>query len=101
LAEQTKHHVPIPILVAVAPVVLFAALVIGRDRAAWLVPLALWPSQQYYYGTLAMPARHALVAAIVAFPITGSGIIAIVALALVEWHRGARPHLPARLSRAG
>lgn len=96
LAEQTKHHIPVPVLVAVAPLVLCAALVVGRQRAAWLVPLALWPSQQYYYGTLVMPARHAVAAAIVALPMTGSGIVAIVALAVMEWRAGARPHLPDR-----
>lgn len=91
LAEQTKHHIPVPLLVLVSPVVLVAALIVGRARAAWLVPLALWPSQQYYYGTLAMPATSSIAAAIVALPVTGSGIIAILVLAALEWRRGVRP----------
>jgi hypothetical protein len=101
LADQTKHHIPVVLLILASPVALFAAVIVGRERAAWLLPLALWPSQQYYYGSLAMPTRSNLAAAIVALPVTGSGLIAITVLAVAEWHRGHRPALPRWWSRDG
>lgn len=96
LAEQTKHHIPLALLAALAPFVAVALSIVGRDRAAWLAPLALWPSQQYYYGTLVMPARSSIAAAIVALPVTGSGLFALAALAIVAWRGGARPGRPVR-----
>jgi hypothetical protein len=90
LAEQTKHDIPLPVLLAIAPAVGIGLLLIGRERAAWLAPLALWPSQQYYYGTLVMPTRSQIAAAIIAWPTTGSGIIAVAVLALIEWRNGRR-----------
>lgn len=96
LAAQTKHHIPLALLAALAPFVAVALSIVGRDRAAWLAPLALWPSQQYYYGTLIMPARSSIAAAIVALPVTGSGLFALAALAAVAWRDGARPRWPTR-----
>jgi hypothetical protein len=94
LADQTKHHIPLPVLVAISPAVVFGLAVIGRAWSAWLAPLALWPSQQYYYGTLVMPVRSDVAAAIIALPVTGSGIIAVGVLAALEWRRGGRPRWP-------
>jgi hypothetical protein len=96
LAEQTKHHIPLALLAALAPFVAVALSIIGRERAAWLAPLALWPSQQYYYGTLVMPARSTVAAAIVAVPVTGSGLLAVAVLAVVAWRGGVRPRWPTR-----
>jgi hypothetical protein len=101
LAEQTKHHIPIALLAALAPFVVVALSIVGRDRAAWLAPLALWPSQQYYYGTLVMPARSTVAAAIVAVPVTGSGLLAVAVLAAVAWRGGARPRWPTRTRYSG
>lgn len=98
LAAQTKHDIPLLVLVAIAPVVGVGLLLIGRERAAWLAPLALWPSQQYYYGTLVMPTRSQIAAAIIALPTTGSGIIAVAVLAVMAWRQGrriGRPRVPA------
>lgn len=91
LADQTKHDIPLPMLAVLAPFIAVAALVVGRARGAWLATLALWPSQQYYYGTLVMPVKSALAAAVVALPITGSGIVALFLLAALDWRRGVRP----------
>jgi hypothetical protein len=99
LVDQTNFALPTLVLVAFAPIAVVAMWVIGRERAAWLAVPALWPSQQYYYGSLAMGAKSGLAAAIVAFPIEGSGLWALLILALVEWRRGARPPLPWRRSR--
>jgi hypothetical protein len=94
LVEQTRFALPTLVLVAAAPLALIALWVVGRERAAWLAVPALWPSQQYYYGSLAIGARSAMAAALVALPVNGSGLIALLALALVTWRRGEQPPLP-------
>ena len=63
----------------IAPAVLLALWVVGRERAAWLAVPAIWPAQQFYYGTLVMPTRSKVAAAIVAFPVAGSGAAALFA----------------------
>lgn len=85
LVDQTDDALPTVVLAVAVPFALVAMWIVGRERAAWLAVPALWPSQQYYYGSLAMGARSALAAAIVAFPIDGSGLIALFVLAAVTW----------------
>jgi hypothetical protein len=87
LAQQTDDALPTIVLVLAAPAALLAMRIVGRERSAWLAVPALWPSQQYYYGSLAMGARSQLAAAIVAFPIAGSGLLALLALAIAEQRR--------------
>lgn len=87
LVEQTKYALPTLFLVLISPIALLAMAVVGRERAAWLAVPAIWPSQQYYYGTLAMGARSALAAAIVSVPIPGSGLVALLVLAVVTWRQ--------------
>lgn len=99
LVAQTDDALPTALLLALAPVALLAMSIMGRERAAWLAVPALWPSQQYYYGSLAMGAKSGIAAAIVAFPVPGSGLWALLILAALEWRRGARPRLPDRRSR--
>jgi hypothetical protein len=82
LADQSNYGLPIPVLVALAPVVFVALWRVGRENAAWMVVPAVWPSQQWYYATLVMPARSAIAAAIIAVPISGAGLIALLVLAL-------------------
>ena len=94
LEQQTDIALPTLVLVVAAPVAITAMAVLGRERAAWLAVPALWPSQQYYYASLVIGARSAVAAAIAAFPIEGAGLWALFALAVLEWHRGARPNLP-------
>lgn len=91
LAGQTKFALPTPVLVILSPLALFAVLVVGRERGAWLAVPAIWPSQQYYYGTLAMGAKSRLAAAVVALPVPGSGLVALGLLAVIDWRRGNRP----------
>ena len=101
LVEQTDDALPTLVLVLAAPFAVAAMWIIGRERAAWLAVPALWPSQQYYYGSLAIGAKSALAAAIVAFPIDGSGLIALFVLAAVTWmHPEQRPAVPWRRVRA-
>lgn len=96
LEEQTHYALPTLLLIVAAPFALVAMSVIGRDRAAWLAVPALWPSQQYYYGSLAMGTRDRIAVAVVALPVPGSGLLALFVVALAAWRRGARPHLPDR-----
>jgi hypothetical protein len=83
LQEQTKLAVPIGLLLLVSPLVLMALVVVGRERAAWLAVSAMWPAQQFYYGSIVMPARSKIAAAIVALPVPGNGLLALFVLALV------------------
>ncbi|MEO5965231.1 MAG: hypothetical protein ABIR11_07175 [Candidatus Limnocylindrales bacterium] len=67
-------------LVAV-PVVVVSLVVMGRQRAAWMTVPALWPSTQFYYGTLALPALTLPAAAIMAIPSPWAVVGACVVLA--------------------
>jgi hypothetical protein len=54
---------------------------------------ALWPSQQWYYASLALPVRSALVGAIIAVPVVGSGALALFVFAfatLLQQRRDSR-----------
>ncbi len=97
LETQTRLAVPIVLLLLLSPLVLAALAVVGRERAAWLAASALWPSQQFYYGTLVMPAKSKIAAAIVALPIPGNGLLALFVLALVT----ARARASRRSGRPG
>jgi hypothetical protein len=94
LSSQNENGLPNLVLLAIAPAVAVALWIVGRDRAAWLAVPAIWPAQQFYYGTLVMPTRSAIAAAIVAFPVAGSGALALFVLAVVTWRdRGQRSKL--------
>lgn len=94
LDDQTKLAVPIGLLIVLSPVVLLALTIVGRERAAWLAVCALWPSQQFYYGTLAMPVKSKIVGALVALPVPGNGLLALAALAIVTLRSQPRPWFP-------
>ena len=94
LEEQTHYALPTITLIAAAPFALVAMSLVGRERAAWLAVPALWPSQQYYYGSLAMGTRDRIAVAVVAVPVPGSGLLALFVVAFLAWRAGARPHLP-------
>ncbi len=52
---------------------------LGRARAAWVLVPALWPDQQYYYGSLAIATRTAVIVAVTALPVPGAAILAVFA----------------------
>ena len=87
LSEQNEHGLPNIVLIVLAPAILAALYVVGREKAAWLAVPAFWPTQQFYYGTLVMPARSKVAAAIVALPVAGSGTVALFVVALLAWRR--------------
>jgi hypothetical protein len=88
LADQSKLTLPMGFLLLVSPLVVVALAVVGRERAAWLVVPAIWPSQQFYYGTIAMPSKSKIALALIALPVPGNGLLALGALALVTWIQG-------------
>jgi hypothetical protein len=90
LADQSKLTLPTGFLLLVSPLVVLSLLVVGRERAAWLVVPAIWPSQQFYYGTIALPAKSKIALALIALPVPGNGLLALGALALVTWSKGDR-----------
>jgi hypothetical protein len=94
LEDQTELAVPTAVLLVLSPVALLAMTIVGRDRAAWLAVCALWPSQQFYYGTLAMPVKSKIVGALMALPVPGNGVLALLALALVTRRSQGRPWRP-------
>lgn len=65
-----------------APVAVLSLILMGRKRAAWLAVPALWPSTQFYYGTLAMPGLTPLAAAVMVIPSQWSVLAACVVLAV-------------------
>ena len=83
LADQSKLTLPMGLLLFLSPLVVLALIVVGRERAAWLVVPAIWPSQQFYYGTIAMPSRSKIATALIALPVPGNGLLALGVLALV------------------
>ena len=88
LADQSKLTLPMGLLLLLSPLIVVALVVVGRERAAWLVVPAIWPSQQFYYGTIAMPTRSKIATALIALPVPGNGLLALGALALVTLRHG-------------
>ena len=90
LAAQSELTLPTGLLLLLSPLVVAALYVVGRERAAWLVVPAIWPSQQFYYGTIAMPAgaRSPWPSSPCRCP--GNGLLALGALAIVTWSHGER-----------
>jgi hypothetical protein len=74
-----------PVLI---PLVVLALVIIGRKRAAWLVVPALWPATQVHYSVLALPATNRLLTSILALPIPGAPVAAVLAEGVrVLWRR--------------
>jgi hypothetical protein len=74
---------PILVLPAIA-----ALRFVGRERAAWWLIPALWPSTQYYYASLALPALTPVAALVLCAQFPGVGAVAlIVSSAEVWWAR--------------
>ena len=87
LSEQSQGGMSawiFPILVPFTVVALFA---MRRQRASWWAVPALWPSTQWYYSLMAMPALTPLTAAILAAPVQGGPAVATIAAALEIWCR--------------
>ena len=82
LATQSQDGPSFMGALLLAPLALPCLWLVGRERAAWLIVPALWPAQQWYYGTLVLPTKSRLVAAIIATPFALAGFAALFALAI-------------------
>lgn len=82
LAAQSSYGPSLGTSLVLLPVGAVCLWLVGRERAAWLAVPALWPSQQWYYATLILPARSRMAAVIIAAPIPLAGFLALVAVAL-------------------
>lgn len=87
-----RSALALPILI---PFTVAALVLVGRKRAAWLAVPALWPSTQFHYSVLALPASGRLMAAILAIPVPGAPAVAvIVEAATVYLRRRSRGGVP-------
>ena len=84
LATQSDGGLSATALPWLIPVEIVALLFAGRERAAWLAVPALWPTTQWYYSTLAVPALTPLAAAVIAIPVPGAAVVAAVLVAITR-----------------
>jgi hypothetical protein len=73
---------PPAIALLMAVVALFAMRDVGRERSGWFFVPVLWPSTQWYYGSLALPGATSFAAAILAVPLVGGPFLALVDMAI-------------------
>ena len=86
LATQSDGGLSATAIPLLIPIGVVALALCGRERAAWLAVPVLWPSTQWYYSTLAMPALTAIGAALMAIPVPGFAVVA-AAIAIAAEHR--------------
>ena len=90
LSEQSQGGMSAWIFPVLVPFTIVALFAMGRQRASWWAVPALWPSTQWYYSLMAMPALTPLTAAILAAPVQGGPAVATIAAALEIWYRRRR-----------
>jgi hypothetical protein len=93
LSEQSQGGMSAWIFPILVPFAALALIGMGRQRASWWVVPALWPSTQWYYSLMAMPALTPLTAVILAAPVQGSPAIGAIVAALEIWYRRRRQRL--------
>ena len=96
LSEQSQGGMSAWFFPVLVPFAAIALVVMGRERASWWAIPALWPSTQWYYTLMAMPALTPLTAAVLAAPVQGGPAVAAIIAAIDLWWRARR----ARLARA-
>ena len=90
LSEQSQGGMSAWFFPVLVPFAAIALIAMGRERASWWAIPALWPSTQWYYSLMAMPAITPLTAAILAAPIQGGPAVAAIVAALELWWRARR-----------
>ena len=90
LSEQSQGGMSAWFFPVLVPFAAIALIAMGRERASWWAIPALWPSTQWYYSLMAMPALTPLTAAILAAPIQGGPAVAAIVAALEIWWRARR-----------
>jgi hypothetical protein len=87
LSEQSQGGMSAWFVPVLVPLTIVALVVMGRRQASWWVIPALWPSTQWYYSLMAMPALTPLTAAILAAPVQGGPAVAAIVAAVEIWYR--------------
>ncbi|HEV8698078.1 MAG TPA: hypothetical protein VGQ89_10340 [Candidatus Limnocylindrales bacterium] len=97
LVRQTGGGMSATVIPWSIPIAALLLVLCGRERAAWMAVPVIWPSTQFYYSTLAVPALGgmSIAAAIMAVPVQGAPVIAAGVMA---WQ--ARNFTVARLREA-
>jgi hypothetical protein len=97
LVRQTGGGMSATMLPWLIPIGVLLLVLCGRERAAWMAVPVAWPTTQFYYSTLAVPALRGawVAAAIMAVPAQGAPVLAAAVLA---WQ--ARNFSVARLKEA-
>ena len=90
LSEQSQGGMSAWFFPVLVPFAAIALIAMGRERASWWAIPALWPSTQWYYSLMAMPALTPLTAAILAAPVQGAPAVAAIVAALELWWRARR-----------
>ena len=90
LSEQSQGGMSAWFFPVLVPFAAIALVAMGRERASWWTIPALWPSTQWYYSLMAMPALTPLTAAILAAPVQGGPAVAAIVAALELWWRARR-----------
>jgi hypothetical protein len=88
LSEQSQGGMSAWVFPALVPVGIVALLLMPLDRARWWFVPVLWPSTQWYYSLMAMPAMGPLAAAVLAAPVQGAPVIAACVAVLELGLRG-------------
>jgi hypothetical protein len=89
LAEQSHGGVSWTRIPPLLPVVIVSLLLMGRERASWMIVPTLWPNVLWHYLPFSMPALTPAAAAIAALPVPGAIVAAAVVLAAQERSRTA------------
>ena len=90
LSEQSQGGMSAWFFPILVPFAAIALVVMGRERASWWFIPALWPSTQWYYTLMAMPALTPLTAAVLAAPVQGGPAVAAIVAAIELWLRARR-----------
>jgi len=90
LSEQSQGGMSAWYFPVLVPFAAIALVVMGRERASWWFIPALWPSTQWYYTLMAMPALTPLTAAVLAAPVQGGPAVAAIVAAIELWWRARR-----------
>jgi hypothetical protein len=78
------------------PVAIAAAVLVGRERLAWLSVPVFWPYTQWYYASMAFPGLTPFAAMAFAVPVAGATTLALVIAVVELYWRGrstGRPEL--------
>jgi hypothetical protein len=70
------------------PVAVAAAVLVGRERMAWLSVPVFWPYTQWYYASMAIPGVTPLAAMALATPVAGATTVALVIVVAELYWRG-------------